>query len=54
MLLVFSWLPFIQTVRTEHYTYDPLRMKQIRELVDNFEAGNLDLQPNEEMNYANV
>lgn len=46
-----NWLPFIQTVRTEHYSYDPLRMKQIRELVDDFEAGNLDLQ---EKSYANA
>lgn len=46
-----AWLPFIQTVRTEHYTYDPLRMKQIRELVDDFEAGNLELQEN---SYANA
>jgi hypothetical protein len=44
-------VPFIQAVRTEHYTYDPLRMKQIRELVDDFEAGNLDLQ---EKSYANA
>lgn len=50
-LQLFSWLPFIHTVRTEHYSYDPLRMKQIRELVDDFEAGNLELQ---EKSYANV
>ena len=36
-----NWLPFIQAVRTEHYSYDPLRLKQIRELVDDFEASQL-------------
>ena len=45
------WLPFIHAVRTEHYKYDPLRMKQIRELVDDFEAGNLELQ---EKSHANA
>lgn len=44
-----AWLPFIQTVRTEHYSYDPLRMKQIRELVDDFEAGNLELVGNDRL-----
>ena len=46
-----NWLPFIQAVRTEHYSYDPLRLKQIRELVDDFEAGNLELQ---EKSHANA
>lgn len=47
----FLWLPFIHAVRTEHYKYDPLRMRQIRELVDDFEAGNLELQ---EKSHANA
>lgn len=51
MRTAFTWLPFIHTVRTEHYKYDPLRMRQIRELVDDFEAGNLDLM---EKSHANA
>lgn len=50
-LTAFLWLPLIQTVRTEYYSYDPVRLKEIREIVDDFEAGNLEL---EEKIYANA
>jgi len=43
-----SWLTFAETFRTIYMDISPLRFKEIRELVDDYEAGRLDLTETKE------
>ena len=43
LICYFSWLTFAETFRTIYMDISPLRFKEIRELVDDYEAGRLDL-----------
>ena len=38
------WLPFVETMRTEYLNYSPYKLKEIRDLVDAYEAGELELE----------
>lgn len=42
-VLYLLWLTFAETFRTIYMDISPLRFKEIRELVDDYEAGRLDL-----------
>ena len=46
-----SWLTFAETFRTIYNDISPLKFKEVRELVDDYEAGSLELQ---EKSHANV
>lgn len=37
-LVITSWLPFIQAMRTEYYNYSATKLKMVRDLVDEYEA----------------
>lgn len=37
------WLPFVETMRTEYLNYSPYKLKEIRDLVDAYEAGEIEL-----------
>lgn len=40
---VAAWLPFVETMRTEYLNYSPYKLKEIRDLVDAYEAGEIEL-----------
>ena len=39
----YAWLPFVETMRTEYLNYSPHKLKEIRDLVDTYEAGEIEL-----------